>query len=77
MSEYGKLAAKVEHAELLIVAAALTQPEKWWPADELRAAAGVRGEVAMIAMTRLANAEVDGRLELDDHLRVRICGGAS
>jgi hypothetical protein len=48
------------------------EPDRWWDAREICNVAGVHGAVAMYALTRLANPEHDGRLELDSNLRVRL-----
>jgi hypothetical protein len=64
-------AAEVEAARRAIFDVLDREPEKWWPADELRAAADVHGPAAMYAISSGANPEEFGTLELDPCLRVR------
>lgn len=72
MPEPGELLAQeAQEKREALLAAVDTRPGYWWPPDELRAAAGVSGPMAMYALCRMANPEYDDTLELDSRLRVR------
>lgn len=66
-----RLTDEIEHAQTALIAAARSDPHRWWSASELEDESedGVSLSVFMIALYDLVNQH---RFEIDDRLRVRL-----